>query len=117
MKFIFWNVRGIANKSSRDTLFCFFKQICPDVICLAEPMMNPDDISKNFLRSLNMNFLAFNSRDGCSKIWIFCSNKIQNPTMISNSEQEITLEFGTAFRAFKVTFIYASVLIAARRRL
>ena len=77
MKFIFWNVRGIANKSSWDTLFCFFKQIFPDVICLAEPMMNPDDISKNFLRSLNMNFLAFNSRDACSKYGSFVPIKFR----------------------------------------
>ena len=74
MKFLFWNVRGIYNKSSRDILFSLYKQIYLDVTCLAEPMMSSNDIFANYLRSLNMNFIAFNLRDVCSKIWIFLFN-------------------------------------------
>ena len=117
MKFLYWNIRGIANKSSRDTLFSFTKQISPDVICLAEPMIEPDKFPLSFLRSINMHLLSFNSRDGCSKIWVLCSNNITEPIVFSNSDQEITLDFGSTTKTFRVTFIYASVLIATRRRL
>ena len=64
-----------------------------------------------------MKFLAFKARDGCSEIWIFCSISIPTPKVISNSDQEITLEFGMAPRVFNFTFIYASILILVRQRL
>ena len=101
MTFIFWNIRGMANRSSRETLFSYYKQISSNVICLAELMMNPDEFSINLLCSLNMKLIALNSLDGCSKILIVFSNNIQIPIVVSNSDQEITLDFDSAPRSYR----------------
>ena len=117
MNIFFWNIRGIANNPSREILFNFFKQFSPDVICLAEPMMNFDDFSQNFLISINMKMLTFNLRNGISKIWIWVRKDIQTPLIFSNSEQEITLDFGNSVQPFRVSFIHASVNVNLRRLL
>ena len=117
MKILFWNIRGIANKSSMETLFSFYKQILPDVICLAEPMLVPNKIPLSLLRSMNMKLLCFNSKDGCSKIWILCSTSNQDPKVFSNSDQEITLDFGSSQNFYRISFIYASVNMGTRRKL
>ena len=77
MKLFYWNVRGIANDPSRNSLYSFCKEFSPYMICLAEPMANPTHFSLSFLRSINMYFVAFNSCDNMSKIWPFCSNRLR----------------------------------------
>ena len=37
--------------------------------------------------------------------------------MFSNSDQEITLDFGNSLSGFRISFIYANVLVSARKRL
>ena len=74
MKVLYWNIRGIANKESRDSLFNFFKQVSPDIICIAEPMMSLSDFPVYFLRSINMHLLVYNLRDGISKLWVLVDN-------------------------------------------
>ena len=68
MKFFYWNIRGVANNVSRLSLLNFCKEISPDIVYLAEPMMNPIDFPLNFLSSINMSIFAFNSRNDVSKI-------------------------------------------------
>ena len=64
-----------------------------------------------------MKLLCFNSKDGCSKIWILCSISIQDPKVFSNSDQEITLDFGSSQNFYRISFIYASVNMGTRRKL
>ena len=111
MKIIYWNIRGLANKSSRDTLLNFYRQTSLDMICVAEPTMDATNFPTAFLRSLNMKIFAFNLRDGIPKLWILIKNNFPNPMIVSNSDKEITLDFGTANSSFR---IYANVLISAR---
>ena len=80
-------------------------------------MMYPSDFPLNFLRSINMSIFAFNLRNDVSKIWILVSNRISRPSIVSNTEQEITLEFAIQTNDFCVTFVYASVLPNTRRGL
>ena len=117
MKVFYWNIRGLANKLSRDTLFNFCKQFNPDIVCISEPMMNPVDFPNSFLRATNMNLGVFNSRDGISKIWLFISSHIPHYDVVSNSEQEITLSFMVSAVLHHISFIYASVQLYRRRKL
>ena len=48
------------------------------------------------------------------KYGFFCSISTPTPTVISNSDQEITLEFGIISGKYLVTFVCANVLISAR---
>ena len=113
----FWNIRGLANKHSRDVLFNHIKLTSPDVICIAEPMMSPSDFPVSTLRLFNMEIFAFNLRDGVSKIWILLKNNFPTPRICSNSDQEISLDFTSGSSNFRITFVYANVNVSARRRL
>ena len=88
MKIFYWNIRGLANKLSRDTLFDFCKQYNPDIVCVSEPMMNPLDFPKNFFRSLHMSLEVFNSRDRVSIIWLFILSRILNYLVVFNSDRK-----------------------------
>ena len=114
MKFFYWYIRGITNNISRETLLNFVRKESPDIVCISEPMINPDSLPSNFLKSLKMNLFCFNARDGISKIWILSSMDCLKLSVISNSEQEITIDFYDN-STYKVTFVYASVYYQRRR--
>ena len=84
---LYLNIRGLAIKNSRDVLFEHIKQLSPDVICLAEPMMNVLDFPIALLHLFNMKLYAYNIRDGVSKIWILVKKNINNPNVLSNTDQ------------------------------
>ena len=114
---LYWNIRGLANKYSRDVLFDHIKQLSPDVVCLAEPMMNVLDFPIALLHLFNMKLYAYNIRDGVSKIWILVKKNINNPNVVSNTDQEISIDFLLGNKSFRISFVYANVHIYARRRL
>ena len=93
MKFVYWNIKGIANNNSRESLLNFARKESLDIICISEPMTTPESIPNSFLKSLKMKLFCFNSRDGVSKMWIFSSLDFSKLAMISNTEQEITIDF------------------------
>ena len=68
MIILYWNIRGLSNKHSRDVLFDHIKQLSTDVVYLAEPMMNVLDFSIALLHLFKMKLYAHNLRDSVSKI-------------------------------------------------
>ncbi|KAF9619407.1 hypothetical protein IFM89_006594 [Coptis chinensis] len=62
MRCIFWNIRGIANDKTQNRLSKLINKWDPDIVGIAEPMINPGDISSAYLQSLGMS-ASFYSND------------------------------------------------------
>lgn len=62
MKVIYWNIRGIANEDSRNSLRNFCLTHSPDIVFILEPMPTPEASPFNYGNSCNLRFVATNNR-------------------------------------------------------
>ena len=113
-----WNLRGIGNANTLNTL----KNICfshkPDLIYLFEPMVSFDQTSSQFWHSIGMKFLASNVKPGhLPSIWILHSNQINPPTIVSSTSQQISLTLSTPKGSVLLSAVYASNNYVVRRQL
>ena len=67
------------------------------------------DFLLSFRRLFNFKLAAFNLCNEVSKIWLLLSHNVIY-SVVSNSDQKITIEFMTPSNAIRISFIYASVL-------
>ena len=58
MKIIYWNIRGLTNKPSRDSLFNVSRDFSPDIVSVTELIMSSMDFH------YSVNFFAFDFRKG-----------------------------------------------------
>ena len=113
-----WNIRGIGNSNTQNTL----KNICfshhPDIICLYEPMVQVDKIPPQFWYSIGMQLFATNDKNGSTPtIWILHSINSPSLTLISSSTQHITFTFPSTKGLLLCSVVYASNNYINRRNL
>lgn len=77
MKCLYWNIRGVANISSRLGLKRLIKSNKLDIVLIDKPLMNFSNFPKTNLSQLELKLFAMNNRLGlptygaCAKrIWI-----------------------------------------------
>jgi len=118
MKILYWNIRGIGNPKSRSEFSSLCRYHNPDLICIAEPMVNFDSIPIYFWHSNNLDFVSFNDR-GASQpnIWILYNKKHPIPSVISCTSQQITVQSTMDGMVCNVSFVYASTSHVIRRDL
>ena len=112
MKVFYWNIRGIGNPSSQMEFSNFCRIHKPDLICIAEPMV---DFSSWL--SLNLTLVAVNDRgSSLPNILVLCNNLL-DPRVICNSSQQISVQIELDNVTCLLTFVYAFTNPYTRRQL
>lgn len=116
IKVFFWNARGIANAGTQR----YFKNlICThraDLVFLVEPWCTLHSL-KDLWSALSLKFISANSRGVLHpNLWIFYATHL-NPSVISISDQQVTLSL--SLNGFNCSFsiVYASTSYVRRRNL
>jgi hypothetical protein len=117
MKCFYWNIRGLANPSSKLALKDLFLEFKPDICFLAEPWMNVNRLSPRWLHRLGLKLFAVNSRPNNSpNLWCLCSISL-NPTLLATDDQHIAISVDIDGKSFGISGVYASTCYMNRRNL
>lgn len=117
MKFVFWNIRGITNSPSRLALKRIILSQRPDIILIAEPMMNFDHFRATWLQRLGLKLFDFNVRNNnLPNIWCICNINL-SPNIIACSDQHVSFTFILDSLVFGISAIYASTCYTHIRHL
>lgn len=119
MKFIYWNLRGIANDPTQNILKRYVQVHNPEVLCISEPFVSLDYVHSSFWRSMNFVSVCTNDRGlALPNLWIFCKDVLLSSIQIlSVSDQHVSFSIGldSVFSVF--TAVYAKTTIAGRQDL
>ncbi|KAF9603379.1 hypothetical protein IFM89_035624 [Coptis chinensis] len=115
MRCIFWNIRGIANDKTQNRLSKLINKWDPDIVGIAEPMINPRDISSAYLQSLGMSasFYSNDRQNSAPNIWLLWKSTVSTPTLLQQSSQQITVEVEGCL----ITVVHAHCIYVQRRHL
>lgn len=117
MKSFFWNARGLANASSRLVLKRLVNIHKPDILLIAEPWMNIDNLPKRWLKNLDLKLFALNTRTNLlPNLWCFCKPTLQ-PTIIAFDGQHVSFLLNENDLTFAFSAVYASTNYQRRRHL
>lgn len=117
MKFLYWNIRGFANAPSRLALKNLIVNNKPSFVFISEPMMNIDDVPRNWFSRLNLKPFALNSRNNLlPNLWCFCDSNL-NPNVLNLNDQSVSFSLSENEKLFAVTAVYASTSNIKRKQL
>jgi hypothetical protein len=117
MKCFYWNIRGLANPSSKLALKNLFLESKPDIYFIVEPWMNVNRLSQRWLHRLGLKLFAVNNRlNNSPNLWCFCSLSL-NPTLLNVDDQHISLTVELDGKSFGIAAVYASTCYLHRRNL
>jgi hypothetical protein len=117
MKSLYWNVRGLANPSSKLALKNLVLESKPDVCFVAEPWMNVNSLSQRWLNRMSLKLFAVNTRPNLlPNLWCLCNYNL-NPTLLSADDQQISISVDLEGKTFGITAVYASNCYIKRRSL
>ncbi|MQM15378.1 hypothetical protein Taro_048323 [Colocasia esculenta] len=109
---LFWNIRGIANQASRQSLRRIVGKNKVDFLALAEPMVSFHKTDKIYSYHCMESVVGNSDQNG--KIWIFWRNL--NCQLVNLAEQQITMAVVIDNKvSFLVTIVYASYHAETRR--
>jgi hypothetical protein len=117
MKCLYWNIRGLANPSSKLALKNLILESKPDLCFIAEPWMNVNKISHRWLSRLGFKLFAVNNRpNNHPNLWCLCSLSL-NPTLLAVDDQHISVSVVMDGKSFGISAVYASTCYLQRRNL
>ncbi|XP_019168334.1 PREDICTED: uncharacterized protein LOC109164037 [Ipomoea nil] len=104
MRFLVWNVRGVASQGSFHRIRVLLRSHSPSILCLLEPFSSPDRLGYFQLR-----FSFDHSLSSCNnKIWLFWNNDL-SVSIEGQSDQCISVAcaLSTVPSPFWISFVYA----------
>jgi hypothetical protein len=117
MKILFWNIRGIGNPDSRLVVKSLCSTHKPDILFIAEPMIDFASVPSWFWKSINITKFCVNSRlNNIPNLWGMWSSTF-DPLVIFASDQCLVLEFTERNHKFYLAAVYASTSYLHRRQL
>jgi hypothetical protein len=117
MKCLYWNIRGLANPSSKLALKNLILDSKPDFCFIAEPWMNFTSLPHRWLNRLGMKMFAVNTRlNNLPNLWCFCSLSL-NPTLLASNDQHISFSVDVDGKTLGISAVYASNCYIHRRLL
>ncbi|XP_058727131.1 uncharacterized protein LOC131598562 [Vicia villosa] len=117
MNCIFWNIRGIANNSSRAALKNPIKKNSPDFVFITEPWMNFDNFRKAWLNRFDIKLFAFNNRGSLlPNLWCLCKSTL-DPVVLDTKDQYVSFTINHLGTVIGFSVIYASTSYLVRRSL
>ncbi|KAF1892225.1 hypothetical protein Lal_00036586 [Lupinus albus] len=117
MKVLYWNCRGFGNSKTR----LVFKKYClankPDLVFIAKPMIDFEDVNNTFWSSLNLKSFGLNNRGSLKpNLWGLC-NLLLNPSVLVNSNQHLTCMLEVENKRVYINVVYAHNSYLQRRQL
>src|SRR3954471_4337648 len=107
MKCLYWNIRGIANRSSRLALKNLIQNNSPEFVFIAEPWMDFNNFPQAWINRLDLKPFAFNQRDGLlPNLWCFCKSSL-NPSLLFIDDQHVSFSININNQLFCYSVIYA----------
>ena len=85
MKILFWNCRGIGNAQTESVLRNFCTTYTPNLVGIAEPMVDFSSLPYRFWFSLNLELVAVNNRP-LPTLWVL---RQRNSTTILKGKLDI----------------------------
>jgi hypothetical protein len=117
MKCLFWNLRGIANTSSKLALRRFLNIEKPDLVLIAEPWVLFNSLYNRWLLRLGYKLFALNDRNNLiPNHWCICKVNL-DPVVISLSDQYVAFTCSDVDKLFGIVAVYASTCYLRRRQL
>lgn len=119
MKFIYWNLRGIANDPTQNILKRYVQVHNPEVLCISEPFVSLDSVHSSFWHSMNLVSVCTNDKGlALPNLWIFCKDALLSSIQILYaSDQHVcfSITLDSVFSIF--TAVYTKTTIAGRQGL
>ncbi|KAL6194865.1 hypothetical protein ACLB2K_035940 [Fragaria x ananassa] len=118
MNVLYWNIRGVGNSDFQSELLNICRTQKPDLVCISEPMVAFDSISSAFWFALNLDFVTVNDRGSrLPNLWLLRGCHVPSPVIISNMEQQVTIQVSFDNELSQFSFVYASTSYIKRRDL
>ncbi|XP_042475236.1 uncharacterized protein LOC122057231 [Macadamia integrifolia] len=119
MRIFYWNIRGVRKAAASRALHIFLRDHSPDVVCIAEPMVDSFSFPARFFNRLGfMTEFIHNSRlDKVPNLWVVWKNSLARPVVVQSSEQMISVSMQWNGQQVVVSMIHASCFRAERRNL
>ncbi|XP_042495070.1 uncharacterized protein LOC122074306 [Macadamia integrifolia] len=119
MRIFYWNIRGVRKAAASRALHIFLRDYSPDVVCIAEPMVDSFSFPDRFFNRLGfMSEFIHNSRlDKVPNLWVVWKNSLARPVVVQSSEQMISVSMQWNGQQVVVSVIHASCFRAERRNL
>jgi exonuclease III len=117
MKCLFWNIRGIANTSSKLALGRFLNVEKPDIVLIAEPWMRFQNFPSRWLHRLGYKLFVLNDRDNLiPNLWCIYKNSL-DPSVLTLNDQLVAFTITEQDKVFGIAAIYTSTCYIKRRQL
>ncbi|XP_042477700.1 uncharacterized protein LOC122059065 [Macadamia integrifolia] len=119
MRIFYWNIRGVRKAAASRALHIFLRDHSPDVVCIAEPMVDSFSFPARFFNRLGfMSEFIHNSRlEKVPNLWVVWKNSLARPVVVQSSEQMISVSMQWNGQRVVVSVIHASCFRAERRNL
>ncbi|XP_019435508.1 PREDICTED: uncharacterized protein LOC109342010 [Lupinus angustifolius] len=117
MRILYWNCRGFGSTKTR----LFLKNLCdsnnPDFVFIAKLMIPSDSVTNLVWKELKLKVFVTNNRGHLlPSIWGLCKYDL-NPSILSNSDQQIAMEVNTDNNRIFLCVVYANNNFLQRRHL
>lgn len=116
MKFLCWNIRGLANPTSRQELANIYSFHKSSLVAISDPITSFNSNSEGYWRSLGIHLVKENAHQP-PILWVFVSGLILEPTIINVSTQQIIVFVIINDAICYISFVYASTYYINRRLL
>lgn len=117
MKYIYWNVIGLANPPSRLALQILISLHNLDFVFISEPWMDFEQFPERWITSLQLKMFALNNRPNrLSNIQYFCKISM-NLVILTLDEQHVSFSIVDGHQTFVISVVYASTDYRKRRQL
>ncbi|XP_042520935.1 uncharacterized protein LOC122094232 [Macadamia integrifolia] len=119
MKILYWNIRGVRKAAGVCALRLLVKEHAPDVLCLAEPMVQVCKFPVIFFSRLGyaVDFIHNFRDDKVPNLWIIWKVGVSRPVVAGMSDQYISVIFDWPGSKVGISFVHASSFKIMRRQL
>ncbi|XP_043725602.1 uncharacterized protein LOC122672168 [Telopea speciosissima] len=119
MRAFYWNIRGIKRAAARTALRSFIKEKNPDIISIAEPMVDASSFPLLFFNKLGFeaDFFVNKRLNKVPNLWVVWKRGLSKPSVVMDSEQQLIVTVDWVHRKVQLSFIHAKCLRAQRRDL
>ncbi|XP_042484544.1 uncharacterized protein LOC122064826 [Macadamia integrifolia] len=119
MRVFFWNIHEVRKAAGKRALRMLVKEFFPDILCLAEPMVQVSRFPALFFNKLgySFDFIHNNRQNKVPNLWIIWKCGIARPIVKAMSEQHISVECDWPGSKVGLSFVHASSFKVVRRQL
>ncbi|XP_042499697.1 uncharacterized protein LOC122077862 [Macadamia integrifolia] len=110
MHVLFWNIRGVRKEAVRRALKYLLRESSLQILCVAETMVEVSSFPSLFFDNLGYaaEVIPNNCQDRVPNIWVIRKRGMAHPSLVSMSDQQLTVEIDWMGKRVLMSFIHAS---------